>query len=52
MICVTCSSIMRFKNEGKKWVEYVCPKCKTLHTIMKENDNDKYASGLFAEKVS
>ena len=52
MICDNCNSMMRLKNTGRKWKEFICLKCKTLRTIMKENDYDKYASGFFTEKVS
>ena len=30
-----CNREMVKKNEGLKWVEYICPHCKSLRTTMK-----------------
>ena len=40
MICPNekCKRIMVKKSEGLKWVEYICPQCKSLHTIIKNSE--------------
>jgi DNA-directed RNA polymerase subunit M/transcription elongation factor TFIIS len=32
MTCTYCKSMMHLKDTGKKWKEYICPKCKSFAT--------------------
>jgi predicted RNA-binding Zn-ribbon protein involved in translation (DUF1610 family) len=59
MTCVFCETnnrggvLMLLKEVGKKWKEFVCPKCGTLHTILKTDENNNRDIGeLFTQESS